>query len=345
MRRFKPSVIAAAALAMALAALAPASGGATVGRASGGAGHIGSRNNWNLSWACNPDPVRIRDVFTCAADAPKYNTGETARVNRWAWDFGDGTSGLGQSVTHVYKFAAQFTVTLTASDDQGGYGTGTQTMVVVDPSAEAPSLSTSGVAVPTATPAPQPPGAPSNLSAAVLSDTSIRIDWSDGAGSEDGVRVYADSRFVAALAAHATTYTLTGLTPGTYHCAIVQAYNAGGNSGWSNWGCATTSQPAAPAAPPSSATTPPAAPSNLQATVLDATRVRLDWSDNSDNETGFQINDAATGQVVTQTGPNATSYTLVGLSPGGTYCSTVSALNQVGTSDPSNQACATTPLQ
>jgi PKD repeat protein len=38
---------------------------------------------------------------------------------RFAWDFGDGTSGAGQSVTHTYRAAGRFTARLTVRDSAG----------------------------------------------------------------------------------------------------------------------------------------------------------------------------------------------------------------------------------
>lgn len=44
-------------------------------------------------------------------------------IARYAWDFGDGTSGVGVSPTHRYPDAGPRTVTLTVTDDRGGVGT------------------------------------------------------------------------------------------------------------------------------------------------------------------------------------------------------------------------------
>jgi PKD repeat protein len=38
---------------------------------------------------------------------------------KWTWDFGDGTTGDGQTITHVFDHAGSFPVTLTVADDEG----------------------------------------------------------------------------------------------------------------------------------------------------------------------------------------------------------------------------------
>ena len=45
------------------------------------------------------------------------STDDDGRIVSYAWDFGDGTTGSGKSVTHVYKAAGSYKVTLTVTDD------------------------------------------------------------------------------------------------------------------------------------------------------------------------------------------------------------------------------------
>jgi 6-phosphogluconolactonase len=40
-------------------------------------------------------------------------------VGGWAWDFGDGTSGEGQTITHVYQQPGSYTVRVTVTDGEG----------------------------------------------------------------------------------------------------------------------------------------------------------------------------------------------------------------------------------
>ena len=81
--------------------------------------------------------------------------------------------------------------------------------------------------------------------------------------------------------------------------------------------------------PGPSGTSAPAAASNLTVTAVDAHDIRLDWQDNSGNETGFEINN---GVVSKNAGPNSTSYTWGGLAPGTYMCFKIRAYNSVGDS-------------
>lgn len=43
-------------------------------------------------------------------------------IINWTWNFGDGTIGYGKNITHVYKKAGKYNVTLTVKDDDGDIG-------------------------------------------------------------------------------------------------------------------------------------------------------------------------------------------------------------------------------
>ena len=93
--------------------------------------------------------------------------------------------------------------------------------------------------------------------------------------------------------------------------------------------------------------TPPAAPSLLAASALSSSSIRLTWTDNSDNETGFKIqrspNGVATWALVTTAGEGTTLYDDQGLSSSTTYYYRVCATSSLADSDWSNTAFAATP--
>ena len=92
------------------------------------------------------------------------------------------------------------------------------------------------------------------------------------------------------------------------------------------------------------------APSNLTASARSTTQVDLTWTDNSRNETGFEIHRSATGATgdyvfVVRTAQNATAYSDQQLTPSTEYCYKVRWIRVTGkttTSDFSDPACAYT---
>jgi hypothetical protein len=88
----------------------------------------------------------------------------------------------------------------------------------------------------------QTPMAPSNPRATVIDSTRIRLDWNDNANNEAGFAIYDGNVQGASLGANTTSYTVTGLAPGSYHCYHLYAFNVYGNSNWTDWACASTPQ-------------------------------------------------------------------------------------------------------
>jgi serine/threonine-protein kinase len=93
--------------------------------------------------------------------------------------------------------------------------------------------------------------------------------------------------------------------------------------------------------PPTTAPTPPAAPSGLTVTAISGTAIRLNWSDNSNNETGFEMDNGTSdlGSVPA----NTTTWTKTGLADGTYMCFHIYAFNAAGHSAWTPYACTTTP--
>ncbi|MGN6625881.1 MAG: CBM96 family carbohydrate-binding protein [Tepidisphaeraceae bacterium] len=92
--------------------------------------------------------------------------------------------------------------------------------------------------------------------------------------------------------------------------------------------------------------TAPAAPTNLTAPSVQTNAVTLNWADNSNNETGFQVQrKQGTGAwaTLTTTSANATSYIDTTVSAGQSYSYQVIAVNAAGSSASSNTVNASVP--
>lgn len=97
-----------------------------------------------------------------------------------------------------------------------------------------------------------------------------------------------------------------------------------------------------------SSTNPPAAPSNLAATAISSSEIDLAWTDNSSDETGFEIERSLDGTNfawLASVGANTASYPNTGLNPATTYYYRVAASNSAGNSAYSSTASATTQNQ
>jgi titin len=180
------------------------------------------------------------------------------------------------------------------------------------------------------------PAAPMSLTATVASSTQINLNWTDSSANEDGFRVercqgIGCTNFVqiAQLLANATTYADTALAASSAYTYRVRAHNSTGVSDYSNTASDTTQTP-----PPM----PPAAPSNLVGSAA-ATQINLQWTDNSNNETGFIIErstDGITFTVIFTTDSNVTRYSNDGLTANTFYHYRVRAYNGARTSANSN---------
>lgn len=185
-------------------------------------------------------------------------------------------------------------------------------------------------------------GPPSNLIATAVSSGQIDLQWTDNSTTEDGFKLYRSSDGVeftrtAILAPNVTTYSNTGRPAGTTYYYRVLAFNATGNTAFSNTVTVTTFP---------AATLKPNAPTNLSAVAVSSSQIRLSWSDNSNNENAFKVYrspDGVTFIEVAKPGPNMTTYTDPALTSNTVYYYRVRASNEAGSSAYTNIANAKTP--
>jgi hypothetical protein len=95
------------------------------------------------------------------------------------------------------------------------------------------------------TPASLVPAAPSGLTATAVSGTRIDLAWVDNSGNETGFRIERSTNGsaytqIATVGANIRTYSNTGLRRNKTYSYRVLAYNASGNSGYSNTASART---------------------------------------------------------------------------------------------------------
>src|SRR5207245_3768289 len=124
-----------------------------------------------------------------------------------------------------------------------------------------------------------PPVAASDLRVQPTSSSAVYGIWLDQSSNEAGFRVERSINGGASWVPAATTgpdeyyFDEAGLSAEQQACYRVFAFNSLGDSPPSNTAC----------------TTPPAAPTDLIATAVDAISVDLTWSDNSAVEDGYEV--------------------------------------------------------
>jgi fibronectin type 3 domain-containing protein len=185
------------------------------------------------------------------------------------------------------------------------------------------------------------PAAPSAHAAQTVSASEIQLSWTDNANNEETFRVEQSSggsafQEVRSLPAGTTGVRISGLAASTAYSFRVRAANLTGLSGYSNTASATTS------APPQ---TIPTAPSALISQTVSASEIQLFWTDTSNNEQTFRVEQSTSGgafQQVQSLPAGTTGVRISGLGASTAYSFRVRAANAAGLSGYSNTASATT---
>jgi uncharacterized delta-60 repeat protein len=183
---------------------------------------------------------------------------------------------------------------------------------------------------------------PGSFAATAVTDTRTDLTWADNTADETGFRIercagQGCSNFaeIFTTAANVTAYSDTGLTPSVEYCHRVSAYKSatcGWNTVYSTESCDQTFS---------------AAPTALTATAVHSMMIRLDWTDNSNDEDGFEL------EVMTWNGryvkiatlaPDTITYTdSRSIEPEQSYTYRLRAYRGADKSPYSNEAGVTTP--
>ncbi len=273
----------------------------------------------NLSWADN-SLNETGFVVQRAGDAGFTTELVTFKVAEDATSYSDDTIVPGQ--TYYYRVFATNVVGDTTQYPEPAIGFPTMTV-----------NSEFSNSVSAMIPAVTPVAAPTNLTATLAVGPQVNLAWTDNATNETGfvIERSVNGGAFAQLATRGprggtgnTTFSDVTVAVGNTYDYRVRAVGAGGAvSAWSNTA--------------SVAILAPAAPSNLTGTAFRQgngpnDRVTLNWTDNSNNESGFQIqratNAAFTANVVNaNVGANVTTYTTPNVPRNTTFYFRVRATN------------------
>ena len=173
------------------------------------------------------------------------------------------------------------------------------------------------------------PKAPSKLTIKALSSRAVELHWSDNWDDEEGFVIYQDGKLVATTAKNKTQKIIScGLEAATGYHFEVRAKNKAGLSDAIDAEITTKD-----------VTTPPNAPSQLEAKAIGKTSLRLVWKDNADDESAYTIYQDG---ILIKTISSGCSCTVVtGLEEKSTYTFVVKAVNKVGSAS-SNTLTVTT---
>lgn len=195
-------------------------------------------------------------------------------------------------------------------------------MVALKPASQAPADTT-------------PPSTPTGLNGTGTSVSQTALSWTastDNVGVT-GYKVFRNGTQVGTSAI--TSYTDTGLAPGTSYSYTVSAFDGAGNNSPVSAAVDVSTQADVAA---------PTVPANLAAAVQSSTQINVSWSASTDNVavTGYHLYQS--GTLLTTTNGTTTAFQHTGLTAGATYSYTVSAFDGTGNESAQSAAVnATTP--
>ena len=173
---------------------------------------------------------------------------------------------------------------------------------------------------------PEAPAAPSNLKAEALTESTIKLTWD----AVEGAKIYnVYQGIVKLLSVSETTHIATSLQAGREYCFTVTAVNDGGESAKSEEVCATTLV--------EEGVEKPATPQNFTMKALVKNELKLSW-DAVEGATEYNIyeGDEVIGTVT------VTSFDMTDLDSNREYCFELTAVNDGGESDKTEEVCEIT---
>ncbi len=188
----------------------------------------------------------------------------------------------------------------------------------------------------------EPPASPTALSTSSISSSTVGLKWTDNSKNEYGFKIYRSSSAndgfteIGTTNTNITSFTDKYLQPSTTYYYTIRSFNDIGYSEYTSALSVSTS-----------ALQLPAAPSGLVSTSVQYTTTSLKWNDNSNNETGFEVersgpNDTEIKNIFNLDAGN-TVFTDVDLAMNSTYQYRIRSFNLDGYSDFSAQIEITTP--
>ncbi len=188
--------------------------------------------------------------------------------------------------------------------------------------------------------------APSNLGAQALVSNQIVLSWSDNSSNETGFKIERSmdgTNFteVGTAAANATSYSDNGLNAWTTYAYKIRAANGSTYSSYTPVVYRTTLTTNGAGTSGTGGTTPttsgtaPSAPTGVNINALVSNQLEINWTDSSNNESGFKIERSMNGVNFTEVGSvgaNATKFNDTGLNAWTTYAYRIRAYNASGNS-------------
>lgn len=173
---------------------------------------------------------------------------------------------------------------------------------------------------------------PTNLYYTYISKSQVSLKWTDASDNESGFKVErkigldGEWNVFAWLSSNVTAYTASNLDPFIKYYFRVRAYSYTGNADSVSSEIMVT-------------TLTPTAPSEVTATALSSSQVKITWKDNSDSEEGFKIMRKSANayyfQPLAEVGKNITTYSDSNLTAGMRYYYQIVSYNATGSSESS----------